>query len=33
MTPQILDFIPSSLEDMDKHIEVADEHNVTAKQK
>ena len=33
MTPQVLDVIPSSLEDMDKHIEVADRHCVTSKQK
>ena len=24
MTPEVLDFIPGSLEDTDKHIEVAD---------
>ena len=28
-----LDFIPDSLEDMDKHIEVAYRHHVMAKQK
>ena len=33
MTPQALDFIPVSLEYTDKHIEVADGHHVTAKQK
>ena len=33
MTPQVSDFIPGLLEDMDKHIEVADGHHVTAKQK
>ena len=33
MTPQVTDFIPGSLEDTDKFIEVADRHNVTAKQK
>ena len=33
MTPQVSDFIPGSLEDTDKHIEVADGHHVTAKQK
>ena len=33
MTPDVLDFIPGSLEDTDKHIEVADGHHVTAKQK
>ena len=32
MTPQVLDFIPGSLEDTDIHIEVADRHHVTAKQ-
>ena len=32
-TPQISDFISSSLEDTDKHIEVEDGHHVTAKQK
>ena len=32
MTPEVLDFIPGSLEDTDKHIEVADGHHVTAKQ-
>ena len=31
MTPHVLDFIPGSLEDMDKHIEVTDGHHVTAK--
>ena len=31
MTPQVLDFIPSSLEDTDKYIAVADGHHVTAK--
>ena len=31
--PQVSDFIPGSLEDTDKHIEVADGHHVTAKQK
>ena len=30
MTPEVLDFIPGSLEDMDKNIEVADGHHVTA---
>ena len=29
MTPEISYFIPGSLENMDKHIEVADEHHVT----
>ena len=33
MTPQVSYFIPGSLEDTDKHIEVADEHHVTTKQK
>ena len=33
MTPQVSDFITRSLEDTDKHIEVADGHDVTAKQK
>ena len=33
MTPQVSDFIPGSLENTDKYIEVADEHYVTAKQK
>ena len=33
MTPQVTDFIPISLEDTYKHIEVADEHHVIAKQK
>ena len=33
MTPELLDFIPVSLEDTDKYIEVADGHHVTAKQK
>ena len=33
MTPQISDFIPVSLEDTDKHIEVAGGHRVTEKQK
>ena len=30
MTPEISDFTPGSLEDTDKHIEVADVHHVTA---
>ena len=29
MTPQVQDFIPGSLEDTDKYIEVADVHHVT----
>ena len=33
MTPDILDFIPGSLEDTDKHIEVADGYHVAEKQK
>ena len=33
MTPEVSDLIPGSLEDTDKHIEVADGHHVTAKQK
>ena len=33
MTPHILGFIPGSLEDTDKYIEVADGHHFMAKQK
>ena len=33
MTPEVMDFIPGSLEDTDKFIEVADGHHVTVKQK
>ena len=33
MTPEVTGFIPGSLEDMDKFIEVTDGHHVTAKQK
>ena len=33
MIPEVSDFIPSLLEDTDKHIEVADGHHVTEKQK
>ena len=33
MTPEVTDFIPGSLEDTDKFIEVTDGHHVTAKQK
>ena len=33
MMPEVTDFIPGSLEDTDKFIEVADGHHVTAKQK
>ena len=33
MTPEVSDLIPGSLEDTDKYIEVAEGHNITAKQK
>ena len=33
MTPEVSDFIPGSLEDTDKYIEVADVHHVTANRK
>ena len=33
MTLEVSDFIPGTLEDTDKFIEVADGHHVTAKQK
>ena len=33
MTTQVSDFIPGSLEDTDKYIEVTDGHHITAKQK
>ena len=33
MTPEVSDFIPRSLEDTDKYIEVADGHHAAAKQK
>ena len=33
MTPQVLDFIPGSLEDTDKHIKVTDGYHVTAGEK
>ena len=33
MTPEVLYFIPGSLEDTDKYIEVADGHHVRVKQK
>ena len=33
MTPEVSDFIPRTLEDTDKYIEVADGHHVMAKQK
>ena len=32
MTLEVSDFIPGSLEDTDKHIEVSDRHHVTAQQ-
>ena len=32
MTPQVSDYVPGSLEDTDKYIEVADGHYVMAKQ-
>ena len=32
-TPEVTDFIPESLEDTDKFVEVADGHHITAKQK
>ena len=32
MTPEFSDFIPGSLEDTDKYIEVVEGHHVTAKQ-
>ena len=31
MKPEVSDFIPGSLEDTDKHLEVADGHHATAK--
>ena len=31
MTPEVSDFIPGSLEDTDKYIEVTDGHHVTEK--
>ena len=31
MTPEVSDFVIGSLEDTDKHIEVADGHQVTEK--
>ena len=31
--PEVSDFIPGSLEDTDKYIEVADRHHVKAKRK
>ena len=33
MTPEVQNFIPGSSEDMDRHIEVADRHHATTKQK
>ena len=33
MTTEVSAFIPGSLEDTDKHIEIMDRHHVTAKQK
>ena len=33
ITPEVPDFIPVTLEDRDKYIDVADGHHVTAKQK
>ena len=33
MTPEVTDFIPGSIEDTDKFVEVADGNHVTAKQK
>ena len=33
MTPEVTDFIPGSLEDTDKFIEVTDGHHVTAEKK
>ena len=33
MSPEFSDFIPGTLEDTDKYIEVEDGHHVTAKQK
>ena len=33
MTPEVSDFIPGSLEDTDKYIEVADGNHVTTKEK
>ena len=33
MTPEVSDFIPGSLEDRDKHIEVTDRHHVTVKKR
>ena len=33
ITPEVSDFIPGSLEDTDKYIEIADGHHITEKQK
>ena len=33
MKPEVSDFIQGWLEDTDKHIEVADKHHITVKQK
>ena len=33
MTPEVLYFIPGSLENSDKHIKFADKHHVTEKKK
>ena len=33
MTPEVTDFLPGSLEDTDKFIEVVDGHHIAAKQK
>ena len=33
MKPEVSDFIPGSLDDTDKYIEVADRHHVMAKKK
>ena len=33
MIPEVSDFIPSFLEDTDKHIEVVERHHITEKQK
>ena len=33
MTPELSDFIPGSLEDTDKYIEVADGHHIIVKQR
>ena len=33
MTPEVSDFLPDLLEDMNKHIEIAGGHHVTEKKK